>query len=107
VVYPLLLASKIKMMSRSPASIEFTILCASAGLSTIACDGNISITRLGDKLIDTWANGEPSNFSPASTIRSSPGKTVGWKGFLRDKSGNVTGILYTPTDGEFEAKRLS
>jgi hypothetical protein len=26
--------------------------------------------------------------------------------FIRDKSGKVTGILYTLTDGEFEAKRV-
>jgi ketosteroid isomerase-like protein len=68
--------------------------------------GDISITRVGDKLIDTWANGE--------TIDLFPGKydtfftrEDGWvERFLRDKSGKVTGILYTHTDGEIEAKRL-
>jgi ketosteroid isomerase-like protein len=68
--------------------------------------GDISITRLGDKLVDTWANGE--------TIELFPGKydtffnrEDGWvERFLRDKSGKVTGILYTHTDGELEAKRV-
>jgi Domain of unknown function (DUF4440) len=68
--------------------------------------GDISITRVGDKLIDTWANGE--------TIELFPGKhdtfftrEDGWvERFVRDNSGKVTGILYTHTDGELEAKRV-
>src|SRR5271156_4139389 len=68
--------------------------------------GDISITRLGDKLIDTWANGEVIELFPGKydTFFS---REDGWvERFLRDKSGKVTGILYTHTDGELEAKQV-
>ena len=68
--------------------------------------GDISITRVGAKLIDTWANGEAIELFPGKydTFFS---REDGWvERFLRDKSGKVTGILYTHTDGELEAKRV-
>jgi hypothetical protein len=68
--------------------------------------GELSITRKGDSLIETW-NGEEA-------VELLPGKydtffnrEDGWvERFVRDKSGKVTGILYTLSDGEFEAKRM-
>jgi len=68
--------------------------------------GDIWITRLGDKLVDAWANGEAIELFPGKydTFFS---REDGWvERFLRDKSGKVTGILYTHTDGELEAKRV-
>lgn len=70
--------------------------------------GEISVVRKGDRL---------SEFSESwgeKAIELFPGKydtffsrEDGWvERFLRDKSGKVTGILYTHTDGELEAKRL-
>ena len=70
--------------------------------------GDISVVRKGDRL---------SEFSESwgeEAIELFPGKydtfftrEDGWvERFLRDKSGKVTGILYTHTDGELEAKRL-
>jgi ketosteroid isomerase-like protein len=94
---------------RKPSAIASDLLDDYVGhyrLVDSADKGDISITRLGDKLVDTWANGE--------TIELFPGKydtffnrEDGWvERFLRDKSGKVTGILYTHTDGELEAKRV-
>ena len=68
--------------------------------------GDIWIKRVGDKLVETWANGEVIELFPGKydTFFS---REDGWvERFLRDKSGKVSGILYTHTDGEFEAKRL-
>lgn len=70
--------------------------------------GDISVVRKGDRL---------SEFSESwgeEAIELFPGKydtfftrEDGWvERFLRDKSGKVTGILYTNTDGELEAKRM-
>jgi ketosteroid isomerase-like protein len=70
--------------------------------------GDISVVRKGDRL---------SEFSESwgeEAIELFPGKydtffnrEDGWvERFLRDKSGKVTGILYTHTDGELEAKRV-
>jgi hypothetical protein len=68
--------------------------------------GDISITRVGDKLIDTWANGEVIELFPGKydTFFSREDDWV--ERFLRNKSGEVTGILYTHVDGELEAKRV-
>ena len=70
--------------------------------------GDISVVLKGDRL---------SEFSESwgeEAIELLPGKydtffnrEDGWvERFLRDKSGKVTGILYTQTDGELEAKRV-
>ena len=68
--------------------------------------GDISITRVGDKLIDTWANGEATELFSGryDTFFSREDDWV--ERFLRDNSGKVTGILYTYVDGELEARRL-
>jgi ketosteroid isomerase-like protein len=69
-------------------------------------NGDISITRVSDKLIDTWANGETIELFPGKydTFFSREDDWV--ERFLRDNSGKVTGILYTHVDGELEAKRM-
>jgi len=70
--------------------------------------GDISVVLKGDRL---------SEFSESwgeEAIELLPGKydtffnrEDGWvERFLRDKSGKVTGILYTQTDGELEANRV-
>src|SRR5271170_4359452 len=67
--------------------------------------GEISVVRKGDRLSEFWGE---------EAIELFPGKydtffsrEDGWvERFLRDKSGKVTGILYTHTDGELEAKRV-
>jgi len=70
--------------------------------------GEISVVRKGDRL---------SEFSESwgeEAIELLPGKydtffnrEDGWvERFVRDKSGKVTGILYTLADGEIEAKRV-
>lgn len=68
--------------------------------------GEISITRSGDKLLDTFANDEPIELFPGKydTFFSREDDWV--ERFLRDKSGKVIGILYTHADGELEAKRM-
>jgi ketosteroid isomerase-like protein len=71
--------------------------------------GEISVVHKGDRL---------SEFSESwgeEAIELLPGKydaffnrEDGWvERFLRDKSGKVTGILYTLVDGELEAKRVA
>ena len=70
--------------------------------------GDIVIVRKGDRLSefsDSWDE-EAFELFPGKydTFFS---REDGWvERFLRDKSGKVTGILYTHTDGEFEAKRV-
>jgi hypothetical protein len=70
--------------------------------------GDIFVVRKGDRL---------SEFSESwdeEAYELFPGKydtffsrKDGWvERFLRDNSGKVTGILYTHTDGELEAKRV-
>jgi hypothetical protein len=68
--------------------------------------GEVSITRVGDKLYDTWAGEEATELLPGKydTFFS---RQDGWvERFIRDKSGKISGILYTHADGELEAKRI-
>jgi hypothetical protein len=60
----------------------------------------------GDGLTESWDDGEAVDLLPGKydTFFHQGDNWV--ERFLRDKSGNVTGILYTQTDGEFEAKRI-
>jgi hypothetical protein len=70
--------------------------------------GDIVIVRKGDRLSEFSESWDEEAFELF------PGKydtffsrKDGWvERFLRDKSGKVTGILYTHTDGELEAKRV-
>ena len=55
---------------------------------------------------ETWDDGEGVDLVPGK-YDTFFNREDGWvERFLRDKSGKVTGILYTLTDGEFEAKRI-
>ena len=68
--------------------------------------GEVSITRVGDKLYDTWADEEATELLPGKYDMFFSREDGSVERFLRDKSGKVTGILYTLGDGELEAKRL-
>jgi hypothetical protein len=80
-----------------------------AGRYRLGADGDkgeISVVRKGETLSETWASGEVTELFPGKfdTFFS---REDGWmERFLRDKSGKVTGILYTHSDGELEAKRV-
>jgi len=68
--------------------------------------GDILITRVGDKLIDTWENGEAIELLPGKYDTFFT-REDGWvERFLRNNSGKVTGILYIHSDGEIEAERV-
>jgi ketosteroid isomerase-like protein len=70
--------------------------------------GDIFVVRKGDRLSEfseSWG-GEAIELFPGryDTFFS---REDGWvERFIRDQSGKVTGILYTHTDGELEAKRV-
>jgi len=68
--------------------------------------GEVSITRIGDKLYDTWADEEATELLPGKYDMFFSREDGLAERFLRDKSGKVTGILYTLGDGEVEAKRM-
>ena len=93
--------------NRKPAAVAGDLLDEYVGHYRLVDGGKgeISITRSGDKLLDTFANDEPIELFPGKydTFFSREDDWV--ERFLRDKSGKVTGILYTHTDGEIEAKR--
>ena len=68
--------------------------------------GELSIARVGDKLYETWSGEKAVEIFPGKydTFYS---REDGWvESFIRDKSGKVSGILYTHADGELEAKKL-
>ncbi len=68
--------------------------------------GEIVVIRTGDKLFETWPDEVPVEILPGKydTFFS---RQDGWvERFVRDKSGKLTGILYTHADGELEAKRI-
>ena len=68
--------------------------------------GEISIARNGDKLFETWPGDKPSEIL-AGKYDTFFMRGDSWvERFVRDKAGNVSGILYTFQDGEFEAKRI-
>jgi hypothetical protein len=69
--------------------------------------GQITVTRKGDKLYESWGNDRP--------VEILPGKfdtffTLGFpvlERFVRDPRGRVVGIVYTMGDTEVEAKRIN
>jgi ketosteroid isomerase-like protein len=68
--------------------------------------GEITVARRGDKLLETWPGEEPIEILPGKYDTFFT-RHDGWvERFVRDKSGKVTGILYTQTDGEVEARRM-
>jgi len=69
--------------------------------------GEISVVRKGDKLFETWLGDEkPTEILPGKYDTFFTRGDWSVERFVRDKSGKVTGILYTLHDGELEAKRL-
>jgi hypothetical protein len=70
--------------------------------------GDIFVVRKGDRLSESAGSWDEE------AIELFPGKydtfftrEDGWvERFVRDRSGKVTGILYTHADGELEAKRV-
>jgi ketosteroid isomerase-like protein len=68
--------------------------------------GELSITRIGEKIYETWVGEKAVGLLPGKydTFFS---REDGWtSSFIRNKSGKVSAILYTLPDGQFEAKRL-
>jgi hypothetical protein len=67
--------------------------------------GEVSVVRNGNKLFETWPGDKPIEILPGKYDTFFT-REDGWvERFIRDKSGQVTGILYTYPDGEIEAKR--
>jgi ketosteroid isomerase-like protein len=70
--------------------------------------GDISVVRKGDRLSEfseSWGE-EAIELLPGKYDTFFNREDCWVERFLRDKSGKVTGILYTHTDGELEAKRV-
>lgn len=68
--------------------------------------GETAVIRTGDKLFETWPGELPVEILPGKYDTFFT-RQDGWvERFVRDKSGKVTGILYTHADGELEAKRM-
>lgn len=69
--------------------------------------GQITVTRKGDKLYESWGNDRPVEILPGKfDTFFTPGFPV-LERFLRDARGRVIGILYTMGDNEVEAKRIN
>jgi hypothetical protein len=92
--------------NRQPATGAIDHLDDYAGHYRFGQKGEISVVRTGDKLFETWPGEEPVQILPGKydTFLT---RQDGWvESFVRDKSGKVTGMLYTYIDGEIEAKRM-
>jgi hypothetical protein len=92
--------------NRLPATNAIDHLDDYVGHYRLGENGEISVVRTGDKLFETWLSEEPVEILPGKydTFFS---REDGWvERFVRDKSGKVTGILYTHADGELEARRM-
>lgn len=68
--------------------------------------GEISVVRQGDRLLETWPDEKPVQILPGKYDTFFTRGDHWVERFVRDKSGKVTGILYTYNDGEIEAKRM-
>ena len=68
--------------------------------------GEISVSRNGDKLFETWPGEKPIEILPGKYDTFLSREDAGVERFVRDKDGKVSGILYTYRDGEIEAKRI-
>ena len=69
-------------------------------------NGEVSITRVGDRLYDTWADEEATELLPGEYDTFFSREDGSAERFVRDKSGKVAGILYALGDGQFEARRI-
>jgi ketosteroid isomerase-like protein len=69
--------------------------------------GQITVTRKGDKLYESWGNDRPVEIFPGKfDTFFTPGFPV-LERFVRDTRGRVVGILYAMGDTEVEAKRIN
>jgi ketosteroid isomerase-like protein len=93
---------------REPSTIASDLLDDYVGHYRFGDKGETSVVRKGDRLSEfseSW--GEEAIELLPGTYDTFFNREDGWvERFVRDKSGRVTGILYTLADGEIEAKRL-
>ncbi len=69
--------------------------------------GQITVTRKGDRLYESWGNDRPVEILPGKyDVFFTPGFPV-LERFVRDTRGRVVGILYTMGSTEVEAKRVN
>jgi ketosteroid isomerase-like protein len=69
--------------------------------------GQITVTRKGDKLYESWGNDRPVEILPGKfDTFFTPGFPI-LERFVRDTKGRIVGILYTMGDTEVEAKRVN
>lgn len=80
------------------------------GVYRFGADGSgsqITVTRKGDKLYESWGNDQPVEIFPGKyDLFFTPGFPV-LERFVRDPRGRVVGIIYTMGDNEVEAKRMN
>lgn len=69
--------------------------------------GEISVARDGDKLFETWPGDEAVEILPGKYDTFFTREDAGVERFVRDKTGKVSGILYTFRDGEIEANQAA
>lgn len=68
--------------------------------------GEISVTRQGIRLYESWGTDKPVEILPAKfDMFFTPGFPI-LERFVRDRRGRVVGIVYTLGDSEVEAKRV-
>ena len=68
--------------------------------------GEISVTRQGDQLYESWGTDQPIEILPGKfDMFFTPGFPI-FERFVRDRQGRVIGILYTLGDSEVEARRV-
>ena len=98
--------SVIPNMNRAPVAGSIAHFNDYVGRYRLGEKGELSITRVGDKIYETWVGKKAVELLPGKydTFFS---REDGWaSSFIRNKSGKVSGILYTLADGQLEAKRL-
>jgi hypothetical protein len=68
--------------------------------------GEIVVTRQGNRLYESWGTDEPVEILPGKfDVFFTPGFPI-LERFVRDRRGQVVGIVYTLGDSEVEAKRV-
>ena len=67
--------------------------------------GEITVTRSGNKLFETWGKDQPIELLPGKYDTFFTRGFAWVERFVRDDRGRVVGIHYTLEDGELEAKR--
>jgi ketosteroid isomerase-like protein len=98
--------SVIPNVNRVPVSGSAAHFKDYVGRYRLGAKGELLITRVGEKIYETWAGEKAVELLPGKheTFFS---REDGWvSSFIRNKAGKVSAILYTLPDGQFEAKRL-